>query len=211
VADEQDRVPVGCVAAGLDVHLGHERAGRVDRVQTPCPGVLVHRRRHTVGRKDHRPPLGNIELVLDEDRAASLEVADDMGVVDDLLANVNGRPVQVEELLDRVDGPFDPGAIAAGRSQKNPLDHNASVVSRFCALIRRSGPVCRGDSVVHTARRLEGRERRKLLRASGGAVSAQKQESPPLGGSVRRASQIAHRGLRGQVRNRGSHRPVPRT
>ena len=81
-----------------------------------------------MGREDDGSPLGNVELVLDEDRAASLEVADDVSVVDDLLANVNGRPVQVEELLDGVDGSFDPGAIAAGRREKNPLDHAASVV-----------------------------------------------------------------------------------
>ena len=67
-------------------------------------------------RREHdRPPLGHVALVVDEDRAASLEVADDVGVVDDLLANVNGRPVQVEELLDRVHGAFNPGAVAARR------------------------------------------------------------------------------------------------
>ena len=37
VADEQDRVAVGCVAPGLDVHLRHEWTGRVDRVQTARP------------------------------------------------------------------------------------------------------------------------------------------------------------------------------
>ena len=66
-------------------------------------------------REDDRLALGHVALVLDEDRAASLEVADDVRVVDDLLANVDGRPVQVEELLDRVDGALDAGAIAARR------------------------------------------------------------------------------------------------
>ena len=110
-----------------------------------------------MGGEDHGSPLGNVELVLDEDRAASLEVADDVRVVDDLLANVNRRPVEVEELLDGVDGSFHAGAIATGRREKDSLNHAAS-------------------------------------------VEAQKWKSPPLGGSVRRASQIAHRGLRGQVR-----------
>ena len=37
-------------------------------------------------------PSGASLLVLDEDRAARLELADDVGVVDDLLADVDGAP-----------------------------------------------------------------------------------------------------------------------
>ena len=64
-------------------------------------------------------PLGDVALVLDEDRPASLEVAHDVSVVDDLLANVNGRPVQDEELLDRVDGSFNP-ANSRGETREEP-------------------------------------------------------------------------------------------
>ena len=74
-------------------------------------------------RSTTRAPFGNLALVVDEDRAAGLEVAYDVRVVDDLLANVDGRPVQVEQLLDRVDGALDPGAIAARRRQEDPLHH----------------------------------------------------------------------------------------
>ena len=115
VADQQDRVAVGRVAAGLDVHLGHERAGGVDRVQPARLRVLVHGRSDAVRRKDDRVALGHLALVVDEDRTASLEVAHDVSVVDDLLANVDGRPVQIEEPLDRVDGALDTGAIPARR------------------------------------------------------------------------------------------------
>jgi hypothetical protein len=93
--DQQDRVPVRRVPPRLNVHLGHERAGGVDRVQPACLGVRVDRGRDAVRREHHGLPLGHLSLVLDEDRAASLEVANDVGVVNDLLADVNGRPMQV--------------------------------------------------------------------------------------------------------------------
>jgi len=44
-----------------------------------------------------------------------------VGIEDDLLADVDGLPIELERPLDRVDGPLDPGAIAAGRGQKDPL------------------------------------------------------------------------------------------
>ncbi len=123
VADQQNRVSVGGVAARLDMHLRHERARGVDRVQPARLGVAVHLGRDAVRREDDRLAFRHLALVLDEDRAAGLEVAHDVRVVDDLLAHVDGRPVQVEELVDRVDGPFDPGAIAARRCQEDPLNH----------------------------------------------------------------------------------------
>ena len=86
-------------------------------------GVRVHGRCDAVGREHHRLALRHLGLVVDEDRAALLEVADDVEVVDDLLADVDGRAVQVERALDRLDRPLDAGAIAARRSEENLLDH----------------------------------------------------------------------------------------
>ena len=96
VADQDDGVPVGGVAPRLHVHLGDERARGVDRVQLARAGVRVHRRRDAVRREDDRLALGHLGLLVDEHGAARLEVADDVQVVDDLLAHVDGRPVQVE-------------------------------------------------------------------------------------------------------------------
>ena len=74
-------------------------------------------------RVDDRRALGRLFLGVDEDRAARLEVADDVDVVDDLLADVHGRAVVLERELDRLDGALDPGAVAAGRSEEDALDH----------------------------------------------------------------------------------------
>ena len=122
VADEHDRVAGGGEAAGLDVHLRHERAGRVDRLQAPRPGVLVHARRHAVRGEDGDRPLGDLGLGVDEDRAAAAQLLDDVLVVHDLLAHVDRRPVALERPLDGLDGAVDAGAVAARRRQEELLD-----------------------------------------------------------------------------------------
>ena len=74
-------------------------------------------------RVDDRRALRCLLLGVDEDRPAHLEIADDVDVVDDLLADVHRRAVVLERELDRLDGALDPGAIAAGRREEDTLDH----------------------------------------------------------------------------------------
>ena len=114
VADQHDGVPGLRVAASLRVHLRHERARRVDRRQLAGVRRLADGRRDAVRGEDDGRALRNLVDRVDEDRAALLELAHDVRVVDDLLADVDGLPVELERTLDRVDGPLDPGAIAAG-------------------------------------------------------------------------------------------------
>ena len=107
VADEEDRVAEPGVVPRLGVHLRDQRARGVDRPQpaearavatageTPCAEKTTRLRRH----------LGD---AVDEDGSAALEVADDVGVVDDLLAHIDRRPVQLESLLHGLDGRSTP-------------------------------------------------------------------------------------------------------
>ena len=64
----------------------------------------------------------DVALVLDEDRAPRLEVADDVDVVDDLLADVDRRAVVLERALDGLDGALDAGAVAARGRKEDALD-----------------------------------------------------------------------------------------
>ena len=46
-------------------------------------------------------------------------LCDHVLVVDDLLADVDRRPVEVERLLDRLNGAVDARAVAAGRGEQD--------------------------------------------------------------------------------------------
>ena len=121
VADHHDRVAVGGEAPRRDVDLGHQRAGGVDRPQAAGGGVLVDGRGDAVGGEDDHLALRHLGLLLDEDRAALGELLDHVLVVDDLLADVDGRPVEVEGALDGLHGAVDAGAVAARRGEQDPL------------------------------------------------------------------------------------------
>ena len=121
VADHHDRVALGGEAAGRDVDLGHQRAGGVDRAQVAGGGVLVHGRGDAVGGEDDHLALRHLGLLLDEDRAALGQLLDHVLVVDDLLAHVDGRAVELERALDRLHGAVDAGAVAARGGEQDPL------------------------------------------------------------------------------------------
>ena len=95
----------------------------------------MNRRGDAVGREDDRFALGHLPLVVDEHGPAGLELAHHVEVVDDLLAHVDRRPVEVERLLDRLDGPLDAGAVAARRGEEHPGDH-ARIVSSLTKMGR---------------------------------------------------------------------------
>jgi hypothetical protein len=81
-----------------------------------------------VGREDDRLPLGHLRLLLDEDRPAVAELLDHVLVVDDLLAHVDGRSVQLECALDGLDGPVDARAVAARRREQQLLGYGGHAV-----------------------------------------------------------------------------------
>src|SRR6266542_2350752 len=60
VTDQQDVVVGGSEPLGLLVHLGDERAGRVDRLELPRGRLLVHHRGDAVRGEDDRLALGHL-------------------------------------------------------------------------------------------------------------------------------------------------------
>jgi hypothetical protein len=95
------------------VHLGDQRAGRVEVEQIARLGLGRHRLRHAVGGED-TGCLSRRDLVelLDEDGALAQALHDE-AVVDDLVADIDRRAVLLERQLDDLDRPVDAGAEAA--------------------------------------------------------------------------------------------------
>ena len=76
--------------------------------------TVEHRWRHAVCGEDEDRPGRGIGLVLDEDRTSPFEVVDDMRVVDDLLAHVDGRSVEGKRVFHRLDGTLYSRTVTPG-------------------------------------------------------------------------------------------------
>ena len=120
VADQQDVVVVESanrLASWCTLVTSGQVASMVFRLRSAACGV--DRRGDAVGGEHDGRALGHLVELLDEDRAARLEVGHDVLVVHDLLAHVDGRAVEVQRLLDGDHGPVDAGAVAARRRQQD--------------------------------------------------------------------------------------------
>ena len=105
---------------GLAMHLGDQRTGGIERKEIALLGLIGNRARHAMrGKDDRRVGFGDFVEFLDENRALGLQAVDHIAVMDDLVADIDRRPIEGERPLDRIDGPHDPGAKAAGGAQNH--------------------------------------------------------------------------------------------
>ena len=198
VADQHDRVALGGELLGLDVHLGHQRAGGVDRLEPARPGVGVHAGRHAVGGEHHRLPLRHLGLLLDEDGPALAQLLHHVLVVHDLLAHVDRRAVELEGALHGLDGPVDAGAVAAGGRQQKLVGCVEGITSE-----------CRQQLASWSRRPRRGCARRSARgrRRCGGSRGSRSRSGPPTGTPARRKGRWSSRSVPGSPA--GNTRPTP--
>jgi hypothetical protein len=72
-----------------------------------------------MGAVDDDAALGDLGDVVDERDPAGAEVVYDVEVVNDLVVDVNGCALDVQDLIDDVDGHVDAGAESAGVSEED--------------------------------------------------------------------------------------------
>ena len=104
VADQQDRIALLGEADGLPVDLGHQRAGGVDRLQTPLGRLPADLRRHAVGRIEQVGPFGHFRQIVDKDHPLPPEPLDHPFVVNDLVVDVQRRAVGLDCQFQGLDG-----------------------------------------------------------------------------------------------------------
>jgi hypothetical protein len=120
VTDQQDVVILGSKPACLVVHLGDQRAGRVDRAQAAALRVEADLRCDAVCGEHHDRAGRHLVDLRDKDSTSPLQRADDVRVVHDLPAHVHRRPELVQRHLDGLHGPVDPCAVAARLGEQDP-------------------------------------------------------------------------------------------
>src|SRR6185295_15085180 len=93
-------------------------------------------RRDAMGGEDGDRALGDRVLQLvDEDRAALAQRGHDVLVVDDLLADVDRRAVQLERALDRLHRPVHARAVAARSGEEQLLRSHCLKSRSICVTV----------------------------------------------------------------------------
>ena len=119
VADHHDVEAFLAHLRDFDMHFGDERTGGVVHAQATRLGFRADRLRNAVRAENDRVAGRHFLELLDEDRALLAQILDDIGVVDDFVAHVDRRAVQLDRALDDFDGPIDAGTEPARLRQQD--------------------------------------------------------------------------------------------
>ena len=109
VSDEDDLVTLPAVTSRFVVYLAHQRTGRIDHPQPADAGLVLHFPGHAMGAEHRDGVLRDVFDVFDEASALVAQTVDNVLVVDNFVANVDGRTIDLERSFDDVDGPDDSG------------------------------------------------------------------------------------------------------
>ncbi len=126
MADQDDLAPLVGVALAFDVHLGDQRAGRVDHRQAALAGAALDRAGDAMRAEDRHAARRDLVDLVDEPRALGAQPLDDVTVVDDLVPDIDRRAVFLDRALDDLDRAFDSGAKPSGLCQHHS-HHVASI------------------------------------------------------------------------------------
>ena len=119
MADEQNVPPGLDQPLRLAVDLADQGAGSVEIIEPARLGGGRDDLGYAVRTEYHRPAVGNLVKLVDEHRAHSGQPIDHELVVDDLVADIDRRAVQLDRFLDDGDRAIDPGAKAARRGNQD--------------------------------------------------------------------------------------------
>jgi hypothetical protein len=86
--------------------LVHQRAGRIDDVQSAHPGDRVYLGRDTMRGKHERRTRGHLVGIADKCRTDSLQFGDHLSVVHNFVTYAYRCAVAHQREADRLDGPF---------------------------------------------------------------------------------------------------------
>ena len=117
MADKDEGSPLGDVAFALAVHFGNQRARGIENREVALDCFAFDGLGHAM-RTENRARTGwNFGKVLDELRPHFLQALDDIAIVDDFVAHIDGRAVFGQSALDDLDGADHAGAKSARLSQ----------------------------------------------------------------------------------------------
>ncbi len=87
------------------MHLGNQRAGRIDDLQFTVLGFLSDRRRHAVGAEHQHRAMRHVRDGLHKNRPAAAQLLHHVGVMHDFVMDIDRRAVRFERQLDDIHRP----------------------------------------------------------------------------------------------------------
>src|SRR6185437_11125466 len=113
MADQDHGAALIGISLDFGVHLGDERARRVDNPQLTDASAIPFAGRNPVGAENHALAPRHVVKALDENRALPLQGLKHEAIVNYLMTDVERTPVSLERAPYRLNGPIDARAKAA--------------------------------------------------------------------------------------------------
>src|SRR5579862_499506 len=101
--------------------LGHQRTGGIDHLEVAPLAALTHGRRNAMGRIDDALAIGHVVNFMDKNRALFCQLVDNIAIMNDLAAHIDGRTESLQGNFDDVDGAHYPGTKTPWLEQQDPL------------------------------------------------------------------------------------------
>jgi hypothetical protein len=125
VSDQHDRIALLGEPGGLPMHLAHQRAGGVDDLQVLFRRGRFDHRRYAMGAVHDAGARRNLVELVDKHDALRAKAIDDVLVVNDLVVDVERRPIDVESPLERRHRHVHAGAKTAGAGEQDFHGNNS--------------------------------------------------------------------------------------
>ena len=121
VANKDKRISLLGEFDGFDVDLGDQRARGVDDSQSSALAALANGGRNAVGGIDDALAIWNVVDFMNEDCAFFRQLIDDISVMDNFTADIDGSAEGFQSDLDDVDRAYYASAEASRLEQQDPL------------------------------------------------------------------------------------------
>ncbi len=144
MADQDELVALAAQLGHFHMDLGDQRTGGVEDLKAPALGLGLHGAADAVGAEDQHRPRRHIGQIVDEHGTALPQIVDDVAVVHDLVAHIDGRAKLGQRALDDLDCPVHPRAKAARLGQQHLLDGGAHHSTPMMWTSNRTGWPARG-------------------------------------------------------------------
>ena len=114
MADENALTTIAAVLGHFDVHLGDQRAGRVEHLQATASGFLAHGLGHAVGAEDDDDVVRHLVQLFNEDGPTIAQVFYHELVMHHFVTHIDRRAEDFQRTVDDFDRPVDPAQKPRG-------------------------------------------------------------------------------------------------